>query len=134
MREGLQPGATNVLESVVAPESTAAAMGNPGVAVWGTPAVLLLVERTAHALVWPYLEEGESAVGTHVELDHLAPALPGTTVTCTARLLSIMGRRLSFAFEVRDAYEALARGQYGNYVLPLAALLERAARKGQQLS
>lgn len=134
MREGLQPGVTNTLEIVVEPTSTAAAMGNPGVAVLGTPAVLLLAERAAHGIVWPYLEDGESAVGTRVELEHLAPALPGTTVSCTARLLGITGRRLSFAFEVRDAHETLARGHYGNYVLPLAALLARAARKGPQSS
>lgn len=129
MRECIQIGATHAVRLVVGPDNTAAAMGNPGVQVFGTPAVLLLVEQTAYEMVQPYLEDGESAVGTHVEIDHVAPALPGTTVTCTARLIGIKGRRLTFEFEVCDAHETLARGRYANYVLLLEPFLRRAASK-----
>src|SRR5262245_53718967 len=54
-------------------------------AVLSTPWLIWFLEHAARQAVLPFLESGESTVGTHVEVQHLAPTPLGETVSCQAR-------------------------------------------------
>src|SRR2546430_7307674 len=49
-------------------------------AVLATPVMIMVMENAALNAIKPYLEPGESAVGTRVEISHLAPTPAGLTV------------------------------------------------------
>lgn len=108
----LEPGRQATVEETVTEEMTAPELGSGDVPVLGTPAVLALVEAAAMAAVADALEPGATSVGTSVELDHLAPTPVGGTVTATAALAEVDGRRLAFRFEVTDGAGPVARGTH----------------------
>src|SRR5207248_1568418 len=87
----LEPGLEAAVEERVTDELSAVALGSGDVAVLGTPAVLALAERAACAAIAGRLGEGETSVGTWVELSHLAPTPVGGSVTARARLVDVEG-------------------------------------------
>jgi predicted thioesterase len=60
-----------------------------------------LVEEATVAAVAKQLTDGQTTVGTRVELDHHAATLVGATVVAEARLADVDGRLLRF--DVRAA-------------------------------
>ncbi len=79
-------------------------------AVLCTPWLIWFLEHAAREAVLPLLEAGESTVGTHVEIRHLAPTPVGRTVTCLARVVQAEGSLISFQLEARDEHEVIGRG------------------------
>lgn len=102
---------------------TAASAGNPGVEVIGTAALIIFFEDAAHNCLTPYFEEGEGSLGTTVDIDHLAPALAGATITATAELIAQQGRHLEFAVEVREGERLLMAGKHKRAVVNLEKFL-----------
>jgi predicted thioesterase len=56
-------------------------------AVLATPWLIAHLEYAARDAIAPCLEERERSVGTFIEIEHLAPAPEGSTVTCRARVI-----------------------------------------------
>lgn len=130
MTPPLAPGQIHELETVVAPELTAAALGNPGVHVFGTPAVIVLMENACHQLMVPHLPPGAGTVGTAVDMRHLAATPVGMRVRARATLVEVEGRRARFRVEVWDEVELVAEGTHERVtVSDLARFLQRAAAK-----
>jgi fluoroacetyl-CoA thioesterase len=109
------------------PDHTAAAVGNVGVDVVGTPFLVGYFELAAHHAILPYCEAGEATVGTRIEVDHLAAAVAGRPVIAEARVTSVEGKRILFAVEVRQGERVLMRGWHGRAIVRLDRLLSRAA-------
>lgn len=124
----LAPGITNTIEMVPRADDTASAVGNAGVDVVSTTALILYIETACNRLVAPYYEPGEATVGTRVEVDHLAPARIESPVQVTATLQEIRGRRLIFANEVRQADTPIMNGFHHRNVVHLRDFSEAAAR------
>jgi fluoroacetyl-CoA thioesterase len=125
MRSGLRTGATAERRFVVEPAHTIdfAEGGMP--AILCTPWLMWFLEHAARDAVVPFLEEGESTVGSHVDVDHLAATPVGGAVTCLARVVRVDGRQISFQLEARDDSELIARGFHRLRVISV----ERLARK-----
>ena len=125
----LVPGRQATVEETVTEDMTAELLGSGDVPVLGTPAILALVEAAAVAAVAEALEAGTTSVGASVELDHLAPTPPGGTVTATAALAEVDGRRLTFRFEVTDAAGPVARGTHVRVVVDRDRFLDSARKR-----
>jgi hypothetical protein len=79
MRTGLKIGMTGERRFVVEPAHTID-NGEGGMpAILCTPWLVWFLEHAARDAVVPFLDEGESTVGSHVDVDHLAatPVGPG---------------------------------------------------------
>jgi predicted thioesterase len=114
-------------EIVPGPGHTAAAVGNVGVEVVGTPFLIGYLEIAAHRPLLAYCEEGEATVGTRIEVDHLAAAVAGKPVVATAKAVATEGRRVIFEVEVRQGERLLMKGKHGRAIVRLDKLLARAA-------
>jgi predicted thioesterase len=114
----LEPGASAEVSLVVAPERTAAAMGNTGVPVLATPFLIGLLENAAAEVLRPEIPPGGASVGTMVEMRHLAATPVGMTVRARATLLEADGRRFLFAVTAWDDKEQVAEGRHERYVIP----------------
>ena len=114
-------------EIVPGPGHTAAAAGNVGVEVVGTPFLIGYFEIAAHHALLPFCEEGEATVGTRIEVDHLAAALPGKRIVAEAKAVAIDGRRIVFEVEVRQGGRLVMKGRHGRAIVRLERLLARAA-------
>lgn len=87
---------------VVTEADTAAAVGSGSLPVLGTPRLLAWCEAVTCAAIEDALAEGETSVGTRVELEHLAATPVGSQVQVTARVVHTDGRLRRFAVSARN--------------------------------
>lgn len=119
-------GAKGSFTLVVAPEHLANrfkdAMLPP---VLATPIMVLVMENAALNAVRAYLEPGESALGTVVDVRHLAATPVGQHVTAEAEVTKVDGRRIVFAVTARDEIEEIGKGIHERMVVDLRRLTQR---------
>jgi fluoroacetyl-CoA thioesterase len=99
--------------------------------VFATPMMITAMENAALNAIRAYLEPGESAVGTAVDVRHLAATPVGHMVTAQAEVTGVDGRRISFAVSARDETEEIGRGTHERMVVDLQRLGERLAKKAK---
>lgn len=104
-------------EITVTPELSAKALGSGTLMVFGTPAMVALMEATAQMAVRE-LNEGETTVGTLINVKHVKALPIGAKAICTATLLQQEGRRLVFQIEVtNEAGELLGEAQHERFIV-----------------
>ena len=94
---------TTTLTFTVGDAETASAVGSGSLPVLGTPYLLAWCEAATCAALEPALEEGETSVGTRVELEHVRASLVGTALEVTATPLHRDGRLHRFGVVAREA-------------------------------
>jgi fluoroacetyl-CoA thioesterase len=93
--------------------------------VLATPVMIMAMENAALNAIKAYLERGESAVGTAVDIRHLAPTPVGVTVTAEAEVTRVEGQRLAFAVHARDPVEEIGAGTHERAIVDLTRLTKR---------
>lgn len=93
--------------------------------VLATPVMIMIMENAALNALKPYLDAGESAVGTRVDVRHLAPTPIGQRVLGEAEVTAVDGRRIEFTVRARDASEEIGAGAHERVVVDLARLAKR---------
>ena len=97
--------------------------------VLATPVMILFMENAALAAIRPYLDAGESAVGTAIDVRHLAATPVGHEVRAEAEVVRVEGRQIEFKVSARDGTEVIGSGTHQRMVIDLASFNERLARK-----
>ena len=90
------------LTFTVAEDDTAIAVGSGSLPVLGTPRLLAWCEAATCAAIESALGDGETSVGTRVELEHLAATPVGGAVVVTAREAYVDGRLHRFSVSARN--------------------------------
>jgi fluoroacetyl-CoA thioesterase len=98
-------------------------------AVLSTPNLIGLLERTARKALEPFLEPDERSVGIEIELRHLAPTPLGQSVTCSARVIHVDGRKIGFQIEARDSGGLIARGLHKRAVIRVQAFASQLLKR-----
>ena len=70
-----------------------------------------------------------SRVGTLVNIRHISPTPLGLTVTATATLTEIDGRRLVFHVEARDELDKVGEGTHERFLISVDRFISRAREK-----
>lgn len=125
----LEKGLKGLARFVVTAGDTAVFQGSGAVPVLATPRLLALMERAAVAALDGRLPEGQTSVGTRVELEHCAASPVGMELEATAELTEVDGRRLVFAVEARDNVEVVGRGRHERFVIDASRFLARVEQK-----
>ena len=97
--------------------------------VFATPMMVTAMENAALNAVRGYLDAGESAVGTRVNVRHLAATPVGHQVTAEAEVTKVDGRRIEFKVSARDEIEEIGNGTHERMVVDLARLTQRLEAK-----
>ncbi|WP_420964447.1 thioesterase family protein [Bradyrhizobium sp. B120] len=90
--------------------------------VLATPVMILAMENAALNAIRSYLEPGEAAVGTIVDVRHIAATPAGQRVTAEAEVTGVDGRRLVFAVTAHDEIEEIGSGTHERMVIDIARL------------
>ena len=93
--------------------------------VLATPIMILAMENAALNAIREYLEPGESAVGTAVDVRHLAATPLGLQVPAEAEVIEVDGRRIAFAVTARDEVEEIGRGTHERMMIDLRRVMQR---------
>ncbi|MEN9242190.1 MAG: hotdog domain-containing protein [Thermostichus sp. DG02_3_bins_51] len=118
-------GTTGSWQGVLGPEQTAEALGNPGVKVIASPALLTLIERCSHATLQPFCEAEEAAVGIYFQLEHQAAALPGDPLQVEVKVTRVEGRQVEWQVQIRQQQRLVMQGSYRCRVVNLPRFLAR---------
>jgi fluoroacetyl-CoA thioesterase len=119
-------GAIGVFSLIVEPDHLANRFKNPSLpAVLATPVLVMAMENAALNAVEAYLEPGESALGTRIEVSHVAPTPLGMVVSAKAKVTRVDSRRLEFNVSARDEVEEVGRGTHQRVIVDRARLARR---------
>jgi fluoroacetyl-CoA thioesterase len=97
--------------------------------VFSTPVMIMMMENAALNALRPFLDPGESAVGTLVNVRHLAATPVGQTVRAEAEVTAVEGRRIAFTVSARDEREEIGSGTHERMVIDLRRFEARLAAK-----
>ena len=123
-------GATGSFSLVVMPDHLASRFKDVTLpAVLATPVMIMVMEYAALNAIKPYLDAGESALGTHVDVRHLAATPAGRRITGEAKVTNIDGRRVEFSIRATDGNEDIGVGTHERVVIQLSKLSERMKAK-----
>jgi fluoroacetyl-CoA thioesterase len=93
--------------------------------ILATPIMIMMMENAALNAIKPYLDAGESALGTRVDVRHLAATPEGQHVAAEAKVTHVDGRRIEFSVRATDGNEEIGVGTHERVVVDLARLSER---------
>jgi fluoroacetyl-CoA thioesterase len=97
--------------------------------VLATPVMIMMMENAALNAIRPFLEASESAVGTVVNVQHLAATPVGQMVRAEAEVTESDGRRIAFTVSAYDESEAIGNGTHERMVINLKRFDARLAAK-----
>lgn len=124
MEKKLEAGLQGRQQKVVGREDTAVAYGSGLVEVFATPAMIALMENTAHLSVQPLLPEGSLTVGFEVNIRHLKATGMGDTVWAESVLESVEGKKLRFSIRAFDATGEIGNGTHTRYIVQKEKFME----------
>lgn len=125
----MTPGIKGHNELTVTPELTAAHIGSGLAPVFATPMMVSLMESTCSDSVAPFLAEGESTVGTKVEITHDAATPVGLKVWCDSELIEVDRRRLVFSVKAYDPAGLIGQGIHERFIVDNAKFLAKVNQK-----
>ncbi len=125
----LEKGIKGFGELTVNESNTAEALGSGSLAVFATPSMIALMEKTSRLSVDPFLEEGQSTVGTLVNVKHLSATPVGMKVTCSTELVEIDRRRLVFHVECSDEKGLIGEGEHERFIIDAEKFMFKASAK-----
>ena len=125
----MELGIKGAAETVVVYEHTAAAVGSGALEVFSTPSMMALMEKASRELVQPYLEEGQSTVGTRLEVSHVAASPIGAHIRAESTLVEIDRRMLTFEVKAYADGELIGEGRHQRCIIYAERFMEKALAK-----
>ena len=128
MKDTLRPGASRTSRITVDRDRTIAFMGEEA-RVYATPRLVSDIEFCCRNLILDHADAGEDSVGMEISLKHLAPSLPGMTVTITVKVVAVDRRKVSFEVAARDEIDEISTGTHTRFVVDVSKTIERLRAK-----
>ena len=125
----MELGIKGTAETVVIYENTAAAVGSGALEVFSTPSMIALMEKASRELVQPYLEDGQSTVGTRLEVSHVAASPIGAHIRAESTLVEIDRRMLTFEVKAYADGELIGEGRHQRCIIYAERFMEKALAK-----
>ena len=125
----LKPGLTGVARRTVTLGDTAEALGSGDVPVFGTPALIALMEQAAVAALAGALPADMTSVGIFLKVHHMAATPPGMAVSAQATVTTVDGRTVTFEVTATDTVEQIGQGVHRRILVDRARFRQRAESK-----
>ena len=97
--------------------------------VLATPVMIMVMENAALNAMKPYLDAGETALGTQVDVRHISATPAGRRVTGEAEVTKIDGRRIEFTIRATEGAEVIGMGTHERVIIDLAKFSQRLKSK-----
>jgi fluoroacetyl-CoA thioesterase len=99
--------------------------------VLATPVMIMAMENAALNAIKPFLDAGESAVGSEIDVRHLAATPVGHTIQAEAEVIETTGRRIVFKVSASDETEEIGSGTHQRTAIDLQSFDRRLAKKSK---
>ena len=119
--EGMTHTSTLTVDETV----TAITMGSGDLPVLATPAMTALMENAAMLAVAGRLPEGSTTVGGHIDASRVKPTPTGKTVTATATVTRVEGKKIEFQVTAHCGDVLLGEGKHVRYIVDREKFMSR---------
>ena len=106
------------------PGDLASAIGNAGIDVVSSPAIIGHLEMACHHIIDPHFDSGEASVGVGFALRHVAAAFPGWPMDIEAELIAQDAKRFTFRVEARQDGRTVMTGEHERALVHLERFLK----------
>lgn len=124
----IEKGIKNSKKITVSDALTAQNVGSGTLPVFATPAMAALMEACAAESVEALLE-GNTSVGTHLELSHLSADPVGAEVVCESELCEVDGRKLKFRLTVSDRFGVVGTAVHERVIIDPERFMQKVSAK-----
>ena len=109
--------------------NTAIAMKSGSLPVFATPSMVALMELAACECLADCLDDGQTSVGSLINVEHTAASPIGAEITATATVELVFGRKIEFAVTASDNVGVIGKGKHTRMVVDTGRFMKKAATK-----
>jgi len=113
----------------VSREDTAKEVGSGELLVYATPCMVALMEGAACEAIADALSEGQTTVGTALNIEHISATPVGLEVRAEAEVTAVEGKVITFSVRAFDEAGQIGHGTHKRVVIASQKFLERAYTK-----
>ncbi len=110
-------------------EDTAAEVGSGSLLVYATPCMVALMEGAACEAIADAIAEGQTSVGTELNIRHVSATPVGLEVRAEAVVTAVEGRVITFDVKAYDEAGLIGEGTHKRSVISAQKFLERTYAK-----
>ncbi len=127
----MQIGKQSSKTTIVNESNIAKSLASGDLDVFSTPSMIALMEHAAAEAMTEYLAEGESSVGTKVDIAHIAATPLGMQVTATAEITGADGRMVYFKVWAEDECGLIGEGTHTRAVIDRVRFMHKVEQKSK---
>jgi len=116
-------------ETVVNEQNTAIAAASGTLPVFATPWMCALMEKAAWTAIAPGLSDGESTVGTGLNITHSSATPLGLKVWAESEVTLVDGKRIELNVTAYDEKGLIGKGTHERFIVTDTRFLAKTARK-----
>ena len=125
-------GITAQITRTITEEDTAEKVKSGSLPVLATPALSAAMEEAACKALAPFLSVHETTVGGSISLIHKAPTLPGHTITVTATVTEVRGKKISFHITASDENGDIGEADHDRFLVDSVKFMEKAEKRNER--
>ena len=110
-------------------EDTASEVGSGSLLVYATPCMVALMEGAACEAISSALPEGQTSVGTELNIKHVSATPVGLEVRAEAEVTAVEGKVITFEVKAYDEAGLIGEGTHKRAVINAQRFLERTYSK-----
>lgn len=122
-------GITAQISHTVTDKETAKVVRSGSLPVLATPVLSAVMEEAACKALAPFLKGEETTVGGSMNLIHKAPTLPGHTITATATVTEVKGKKISFHITAADQNGDIGEADHDRFLVDSGKFIEKAEKR-----
>ena len=125
-------GITAQITRTITEEDTAEKVKSGSLPVLATPVLSAAMEEAAVKALAHFLSGHATTVGGSISLIHRAPTLPGHTITVTATVTEVRGKKISFHITASDENGDIGEADHDRFLVDSVKFMEKAAKRNER--
>ncbi len=121
----IEIGIRGYADALVEQEDTAKVVGSGDLLVYATPCMVALMEGAACESIAPFLAEGESSVGTMMQVNHTSATPVGMEVRAESEVTAVEGRKVTFTIKAYDEAGEIGNAVHERFIIKADRFLEK---------
>ena len=121
----LEVGLKGKVGTSVEREDTAQEVGSGSLLVYATPCMVALMEGAACESISPFLADGESSVGTMMQVNHISATPVGMEVRAESEVTAVEGRKVTFSIKAYDEVGEIGNAIHERFIVKADRFLEK---------
>ncbi len=122
-------GMKGKVSTLVEKEDTALEVGSGSLLVYATPCMAALMEGAACEAIASGLSEGETTVGTELNLQHLSATPVGLEVWAEAEVTAVEGKQITFQIQAFDEAGPIGTATHKRFLVQTERFLDKTYAK-----